>query len=79
MKPAHVFSGLILIIIGSLIIVYDHPQLEYLKNQKVTESELFSIQERLQIEFTAGIITLVGGIALVVYGMIKKIKDSLVK
>ena len=80
-KPAHVFVGLILIIVGSLIIVYDYPQLEYLKNQEVqvTESESFSIQERLQIEFTIGIIVLIGGIILVVYGIIKKIKDSLVK
>lgn len=80
-KPAYVFAGLILIIIGSLIIVYDYPQLEYLKNQegRVTESESFNIRERLQIEFTIGIIILIAGITLGVYGVIKKIKDFLAK
>ena len=73
MKPAHVFSGLILIIIGSLIIVYDYPQLEYLKNlegEQIVES--FNLKERLQIEFTIGIIILIGGATLGLYGIVKK-------
>ncbi|WP_182133125.1 hypothetical protein [Nitrosopumilus sp. b1] len=82
MKPAHVFAGLILIIIGSLIIVYDYPQLEYLKNveEQITEStDTIGLQGRLQIEFTVGITILIAGIILAGYGMLKKIKDSLVK
>ncbi|KAF6243644.1 hypothetical protein C6988_02185 [Nitrosopumilus sp. b1] len=81
-KPAHVFAGLILIIIGSLIIVYDYPQLEYLKNveEQITEStDTIGLQGRLQIEFTVGITILIAGIILAGYGMLKKIKDSLVK
>ena len=73
MKPAHVFSGLILIIIGSLIIVYDYPQLEYLKNlegEQIVES--INLKERLQIEFTIGIIILIGGATLGLYGIVKK-------
>ncbi len=80
-KPAHVFAGLILIIIGSLIVVYDYPQLEYLKNvEQITEStDTIGLQGRLQIEFTVGITILIAGIILAGYGMLKKIKGSLVK
>lgn len=74
MKPIHVFTGLILIIIGSLIIVYDYPQLEYLKNLEEQISESINLQERLQIEFTIGIIILIGGITLGLYGIVKKLK-----
>ena len=69
-----------MIIIGSLIIVYDYPQLEYLKNleeEQITGSdESIRLQDRLQIEFTIGIIVLISGMVLGLYGIIKKVKGS---
>ena len=54
------FVGIIVLILGILIIIFDYPQIQYLENSGESEinflkdMEQFSIYQRLQIEITVG-------------------------
>ena len=71
------FIGIILLIIGSFIVVFDYPQIQYFK---ILESDSFylleenekEIYERLKIEFSIGIVMLISGIGLSFFSLLKK-------
>lgn len=63
------FIGLIILIIGIFIVVFDYPQIQYFDNLKeetyyLLEEEEKDIHQRLKIEFSIGIIIIVVGIVL---------------
>ena len=75
------FVGIIVLILGMLIIIFDYPQIQYLENSEVGESnflkdrEQFSIYQRLQIEITVGAGLLVAGIGLLAVSFSKRFEN----
>ena len=75
------FVGIIVLILGILIIIFDYPQIQYLENSDAGESnflkdrEQFSIYQRLQIEITVGAGLLVAGIGLLVISFSKRFEN----
>ncbi|MDX1441553.1 MAG: hypothetical protein R3237_03765 [Nitrosopumilaceae archaeon] len=71
------FSGIIILIVGMLIVLFDYPQIQYFEG---LDSETFSrldletknIFERLKIEFSIGVILLGGGITMSAIFLVKK-------
>ena len=63
------FIGIILLILGSFVIVFDYPQIQYFENMN---SEIYSsleleqkeIHNRLKIEFSIGVVILLASTAL---------------
>ena len=68
-NPTWFFIGIILLILGSFVIVFDYPQIQYFESMN---SEIYSsleleqkeIHNRLKIEFSIGIVILLAGTAL---------------
>ena len=68
-NPTWFFIGIILLILGSFIVVFDYPQIQYFENMN---SEIYSsleleqkeIHNRLKIEFSIGVVILLAGTAL---------------
>ena len=63
------FIGIILLILGSFVTVFDYPQIQYFENMDSTmyttlKSEQKEIHNRLIIEFSVGIVILLSGGAL---------------
>ena len=71
------FAGIIIIIIGMLIVIFDYPQIQYFE-QMQTESYLMlesqdrDIHQRLQIEFMIGFMILAVGTILTVVSTVRK-------
>ena len=66
--------GLIILILGSFIIVFDYPQIEYFNylendNYITLETEQKEIFQKILVEFTIGVILFVSGISLIVISM----------
>jgi len=66
LKPTWFFIGIILLILGSFIAVFDYPQIQYFENMDseiyaTLESEQKDIHNRLIIEFSVGIVILLAG------------------
>jgi len=62
--------GLIILILGSFVIVFDYPQIEYLNNLESDNSITLEIEQKeifqkILIEFTIGVILLIIGIVLI--------------
>jgi hypothetical protein len=63
--------GIIVLILGFLIIIFDYPQIQYfenidLKSYNLLVEEKKSIYQRLVIEFSIGIVILgVGGVVMI--------------
>ena len=60
------FIGIILLILGSFITIFDYPQIQYFENMnsemhEILESEQKEIYNRLKIEFSIGIVILFAG------------------
>ena len=60
------FIGIILLILGSFVSVFDYPQIQYFENMDsemylTLESEQKEIHSRLIIEFSIGIVILLAG------------------
>ena len=60
------FIGMILLILGSFITIFDYPQIQYFENMDLEmyatlESEQKDIHNRLIIEFSVGIVILLAG------------------
>ena len=77
MKREVFFIGIILVIGGSLITIYDYPQLEYFHNLSIEEKsllerEVFDKFNRMQIEFFVGVSLLVGGTTCSIISIFKK-------
>lgn len=73
------FVGIIIIILGTLIVMFDYPQIQYLENV-MTESHLMlegtdrDLYQRLKIEFMIGGGVLLAGITLLCIGTFRKSK-----
>ena len=70
-------AGIIVIIIGMLVIIFDYPQLQYFSqmeadSHKIIESQDREFHQRLQIEFSIGIAVLASGILLNLISILKK-------
>jgi|TARA_B110000438_G_scaffold294020_1_gene334740 hypothetical protein len=68
-NPTWFFIGIILLILGSFIILFDYPQIQYFDKIEpeiyaTLESEQKEIHNRLKIEFSIGIVILLAGGAL---------------
>ena len=66
--------GLIILILGSFVIVFDYPQIEYFNylendNYITLETEQKEIFQKILVEFTIGVILFVSGISLIVISM----------
>tara|TARA_Y100000590_G_scaffold398040_1_gene480122 strand:- start:97 stop:354 length:258 start_codon:yes stop_codon:yes gene_type:complete len=60
------FIGIILLILGSFITVFDYPQIQYFENMDLEryaslKSETKEIHSRLKIEFSIGVTILLAG------------------
>lgn len=73
------FVGIAAIILGTFVVVFDYPQIQYFESME-SESYLMldgqerDIHQRLVIEFSIGIGVLVTGIVLLVFSVFKKSK-----
>ena len=77
MKREKFFIGIILIVGGLLITIYDYPQLYYFDNLPMEEKALLEREtldkfQRMQIEFFVGITLLVGGTILSILSIFRK-------
>ena len=68
-NPTWFFIGIILLILGSFIMLFDYPQIQYFDKIEpeiyaTLESEQKEIHNRLKIEFSIGIVILLAGGAL---------------
>jgi hypothetical protein len=71
------FIGLIILIVGIFIVIFDYPQIQYFENIEaesflLLDEEKKNIHQRLKIEFSIGITILGIGIALCVFSLVKK-------
>ena len=65
-NPTLFFIGIILLILGSFVTIFDYPQIQYFENMNsemysTLESEQKEIHNRLIIEFSIGFIILLAG------------------
>jgi len=64
------FIGIIVLILGSLIIIFDYPQIQYLENMdlksySLLDEEQKNIHQRIIIEFTIGFAIIgIGGLVM---------------
>jgi len=79
LNPSWFFIGIILLILGSFVTVFDYPQIQYFENMNSEmytslESEKRDIHNRLKIEFSIGIAILLAGGTLFVLSLFKNSK-----
>ena len=73
--------GLIILILGSFVIVFDYPQIQYFNNLEnenyvtleIGQKEIF---QKILVEFTIGIILFVCGISLIVISILKRFENG---
>jgi len=75
------FIGLIILIVGTFIIIFDYPQINYFENMEETsyfllEDDIKNIHQRLKIEISIGIMILISGIVLIIFSQTKKSKQK---
>jgi len=75
------FIGLIILIVGTFIVIFDYPQINFFKNMEETsyfllEDDIKNIHQRLKIEISIGIMILISGIVLIIFSLIKKSKQK---
>ena len=73
--------GLIILILGSFVIVFDYPQIQYFNNLEnenyaTLETEQKEIFQKILVEFTIGIILFVCGISLIVISILKRFENG---
>ena len=78
-NPTWFFIGIILLILGSFVTVFDYPQIQYFENMDsemyvTLESEQKEIHNRLMIEFSIGIVILLAGGALFIVSFFRNSK-----
>jgi uncharacterized membrane protein YidH (DUF202 family) len=78
-NPTWFFIGIILLILGSFIVLFDYPQIQYFDKIEpeiytTLESEQKEIHNRLKIEFSIGIVIILGGGALFVASFFRNSK-----
>ena len=78
-NPTWFFIGIILLILGSFIMLFDYPQIQYFDKIEpemyaTLESEQKEIHNRLKIEFSIGLVILLAGMALFVTSFFRNSK-----
>lgn len=73
-NPTWFFIGVILLILGTFIVVFDYPQIQYFDNMDTElyatlESEQKEIHNRLKIEFAIGGAIILGGITFCIFAI----------
>ena len=73
--------GLIIMILGSFIIVFDYPQIEYFnylqdETSQILENNKKEIYQKILIEFSIGIILLGLGIILILISILKRFENG---
>ena len=73
------FIGLIILIVGSFIVIFDYPQIQFFDNLEsesyyLLDEEKKNIHQRLKIEFLIGVVFVFVGIALLLVSLIWNIK-----
>lgn len=76
------FIGIIILILGALIIIFDFPQIQYfdkmgLKSYQLLHEEQREIHQRLILEFSAGIIISVLGVLTLVTSFLKRFENGI--
>ena len=69
------FIGLIILIIGIFIVIFDYPQIQYFENlqsEVYLDEESKNIHQRLQIEFSIGLLITVIGILILIFSFVQK-------
>ena len=74
------FIGIIILIFGVLVIIFDYPQIQYFENMQqesysLLDSEKKSIHQRLIIEYTIGIAVSGLGILLLIVSFLKRFEN----
>ncbi|WP_156416065.1 hypothetical protein [Nitrosopumilus sp. Nsub] len=74
--------GLIILILGSFVIVFDYPQIEYFNylendNYITLETDQKEIFQKILVEFTIGVILFVSGISLIIISMLKRFENRI--
>ena len=74
------FIGIIILIFGVLVIIFDYPQIQYFENMQqesynLLDSEKKSIHQRLVIEYTIGIGVSGLGISLLIVSFLKRFEN----
>lgn len=74
------FIGIILLILGSFVIIFDYPQIQYFENMDhemytILESEQKDIHNRLKMELSIGIVILLAGSTMFVMSFLKNSKN----
>jgi hypothetical protein len=69
------FIGIIILIIGLFVVIFDYSQLQLLENDYSLTSEEKEILVKMQIEFLIGNILLISGISMTIISIFKKLKD----
>ena len=75
------FIGIIVLILGVLIIIFDYPQIQFLENLDsesyyLLDEEKKNIHQRMIIEFSIGIVILVIGTLLVMGSFLKRFQNG---
>ena len=68
------FVGIVLVILGSFIVIFDYPQIQFLEMMNSESNYKFDIHQRLIIEFTIGVVVIAIGIALFIVSFLKRFK-----
>ena len=73
--------GLIIMILGSFIIVFDYPQIAYFnylqdETSQILENNKKEIYQKILIEFSIGIILLGLGIILILISILKRFENG---
>ena len=74
------FVGITIAMLGSLIVIFDYPQIQYFESMEsesylMLEGEERDIHQRLKIEFAIGSGLLGVGVVLLVFSVFKKSKN----
>jgi hypothetical protein len=73
--------GLIILILGSFVIVFDYPQIQYFNNLEnenyvtleIGQKEIF---QKILVEFAIGIILFLCGISLIIISILKRFENG---
>ena len=73
------FIGIVFLILGSLIVLFDYPQIQFLDKVKSEQDygylEISDVHERLKIEISIGIGFVIIGIVLFILSFLKGFKN----
>ena len=76
------FIGIIVLVLGSLIIVFDYPQIEFFENMDTESYHLMNVEkkdlhQRLVFEFSIGIVILASGVSLLIASLLKRFEKEI--